>query len=86
MFVDEVHIYIGTALYIAAFACFLASSFTDPGTLTKENLDKSIKMYKYDNALFTKKDCETCKIQKPARSKHCSVCNSCVIRADHHCI
>ena len=29
--------------------------------------------------------CKTCKVLKPPRSHHCSICGQCVMRMDHHC-
>lgn len=31
------------------------------------------------------KPCHKCKIIKPARAHHCSICQRCVTRMDHHC-
>jgi len=39
-----------------------------------------------DNNSYNKgKVCLKCKSFKPLRTHHCSICNACVLRMDHHC-
>ncbi|KAJ2807891.1 palmitoyltransferase swf1 [Coemansia helicoidea] len=42
--------------------------------------------FPYDQLLFFERDCATCRLPKPARSKHCAVCGRCIQMAEHHCI
>lgn len=50
---------------------FLLTSFSDPGTVTAENVSKYISVYPYDNIIYTEKECYTCKI--PRYSSHSQV-------------
>ncbi|KAM3440877.1 hypothetical protein NHJ13734_003087 [Beauveria thailandica] len=59
----------------------------DPGFITPETHAYYMSLYPYDHALFHPgRYCATCKLLKPARSKHCSICKRCVAKADHHCV
>lgn len=66
------------------YKCWLS----DPGVAIidrTQQLDTIIKMAEVDGYFDAKQFCSTCLIRKPLRSKHCSHCNKCVARFDHHC-
>ncbi|KAJ1941238.1 palmitoyltransferase swf1, partial [Linderina macrospora] len=69
------------SMYSYAMACI-----SDPGIVTKANVAVACRRFPYDNLLFFRRECRTCRMPKPARSKHCSVCGHCVEMADHHCV
>eukprot|EP00210_Caulerpa_lentillifera_P001735 g1665.t2 len=79
------HLHTGSLVAMLCLVSFVLGSVSDPGTITKENVELMLQAFPYDNVLFTEKRCTTCEFLKPARSKHCSICKKCVAKHDHHC-
>jgi palmitoyltransferase ZDHHC4 len=64
-----------------------AATTSDSAIITPANHEMNMHLYPYDYAIFHPGNtCRTCHLLKPARSKHCGICKTCVARQDHHCI
>eukprot|EP00755_Sulcionema_specki_P005274 Sspe_Gene.32338::Locus_15855_Transcript_1_1_Confidence_1.000_Length_2975::g.32338::m.32338 len=63
-----IHHLLAPLAVLAAAWSFVAACWSDPGTVTKENVAKCQSVYSYDESLFFKDNvCPTCDLPKPPR-------------------
>jgi len=85
-YLGPIHFLIMPVVIAFIYVSFYVACVSDPGIITKENVDALCEHFKYDHILYSERTCETCKFKKPARSKHCSTCGHCIAKSDHHCV
>ncbi|CAG8512117.1 7003_t:CDS:10 [Ambispora gerdemannii] len=86
-YLSRVHLILVPLVILFTYLSLFIASWSDPGRITRENAIKAGRMFEYDLLLFEPHNvCRTCLIEKPARSKHCSLCawiNNCVGLRNH---
>ena len=78
------HVPSSCLVVLGGLGVFVLASFDDPGVVTPDTLHRYSRV-PFDRVLYHPKICQTCLLPRPARSKHCVICNRCVARFDHHC-
>ncbi|KEP67381.1 UNVERIFIED_CONTAM: DHHC zinc finger domain-containing protein [Hammondia hammondi] len=83
----------GFALLLAAvFGTLFTAAFSDPGIIPRQPCPADlpsgpsrVKFVVINGVSVPQKWCTTCCLFRPPRAKHCSTCDNCVQRFDHHC-
>ncbi|KAJ5080548.1 s-acyltransferase [Anaeramoeba ignava] len=79
-------------LFIAVNLSLLLTSFIEPGIIPRDTYFSGsfqhipeTKPFEFQNNTFELPYCDTCNIYRSPRASHCSICDNCVQKFDHHC-
>lgn len=89
----------GAALFVLTLAALLRTALSDPGIIPRAAPHEAVANDPPDaqrppprardvlvrGRTVKLKYCFTCKMFRPPRASHCSLCDNCVDRFDHHC-
>mmetsp|Transcript_114 Transcript_114/g.127 ORF Transcript_114/g.127 Transcript_114/m.127 type:complete len:254 (-) Transcript_114:250-1011(-) len=79
---SPVWFYVDSGLFLVLIIFYIASCVKDPGYLKSPSKASFLELLKtFDPTLL----CADCEVIRTYRSRHCSICNRCVERFDHHC-
>ena len=85
-------IVVTSILFLIQLISTIKGGFSDPGIIPRQRDDyffgpnRPSFRYVINGHLFQINYCYTCSLFKPPRTSHCSICDNCVLRFDHHCI